>query len=496
MVLEQSELLLTKQIQVEQLKLEIARLRRWRYGRSSEQLDGSIQQLELTLEELEASRAAVRAVRRVRDPQALQPDPPVRQTLPDHLPREEQRAANPCSCPGCGGTLRYLGEDVSEQLERLPEQFKVIRQVREKFSCSACDTIIQAPAASRPIERGIAAPGLLAHVLVSKFCDHLPLYRQTEVYARSGVDIPRSTLADWVGACAQLLNPLADAIRNHVMGAEKLHADDTPIPVLMPGRGTTKEGRLWVYACDDRPSGSERFPAVWFTYTPDRKHIHPATHLQDFTGVLQSDGYEGFEKLWHRPGVIGASCWGHARRKFHDIHVADASPVAFEALERIGALYEIEEQIRGRPPSKRAAVRRVRAGPLLEDLRQWMLDALTRCSKKSALALAIRYSLTRWASLTRYVQDGRIEIDNNAAERALRGVALGRKNFLFVGSDAGGERAAVIYTLVESAKLYGLDPEDYLRRVLSRIAEHPINRIAELLPWNLTNASTEHAQAA
>jgi hypothetical protein len=305
-----------------------------------------------------------------------------------------------------------------------------------------------------------------------------------------------------LGADSRARSAVAEAIRVHVLGADKVHGDDTPIRVLSPGRGTTKEGRLWIYANDDRPAGSDRPPAVWFTYTPDRKQAHPQEHLRNFHGILQCDGYEGFERLCDRADqsesqqIRLASCWAHVRRKFFDIHEAQRCPIAFEALERIGALYEIEEQIRGRPPDKRAAVRQTRAGPLLEDLRAWLMSSLSMSSKKSALAVAIRYALTRWHSLTAYVKDGRVEIDNTAAERALRGVALGRKNFLFVGSDAGGERAAIIYTLVESAKLYGLDPEDYLRRVLERIADHPIARIAELLPWNLNDPSVSAAQAA
>jgi transposase len=500
-ILEQQRLLLERKIEIARLQLQVAQLRRLKFGRSSEQLDSTIQQLELTLEELEATRTQIRPRPSSAD-RATESDSPTRQALPDHLPREDRQVPSPCSCPGCGGELRYLGQDVSEQLAMVPERLKVIRHIREKFSCAACDTIVQAPAPSRPLARSNADASLLAHVLVSKYCDHLPLYRQSEIHARAGVQLSRSTLADWVGGAAQLLTPLAEAVRVHVLGADKVHGDDTPIRVLSPGRGTTKEGRLWIYANDDRPAGNERPPAVWFTYTPDRKQAHPQEHLRNFHGVLQCDGYEGFERLCDRADqpepqrIRLASCWAHARRKFFDIHEAQRCPIAFEALERIGALYDIEHQIRGRPPDKRAAARQVRAGPLLEDLRAWLMSSLSTSSKKSALAVAIRYALTRWPSLTAYVKDGRIEIDNSAAERALRGVALGRKNFLFVGSDAGGERAAVIYTLVESAKLYGLDPEDYLRRVLERIADHPIARVAELLPWNLTGQSVSTAQAA
>jgi transposase len=498
---EQEVLLVERKIEIARLQLQVAQLRRLKFGRSSEQLDGAIQQLELTLEELESTRTQIKA-RSAKATRSNDGEAPARQALPAHLPREERKVPSPCSCPGCGGALRYLGQDVSEHLAMVPERLKVIRHIREKFSCATCDTIVQAPAPSRPLPRSNADASVLAHVLVSKFCDHVPLYRQSEIHARSGVDLPRSTLADWAGASAHLLSPLAQAVRMHVFGAHKVHGDDTPLRVLSPGRGTTKEGRLWVYASDDRPAGDERPPAVWFTYTPDRKQAHPQEHLRDFHGIFQCDGYEGFERLCDREDqpeaqrIQLASCWAHVRRKFFDIHEAQKCPIAFEALERIGALYGIEEQIRGRPPEKRAAARQVRAGPLLEELRTWLLHSLPKTSKKSALAVAIRYALTRWRSLTAYMKDGRIEIDNTAAERALRGVALGRKNFLFVGSDAGGERAAIIYTLVETAKLYGLDPEDYLRRVLERIADHPISRIAELLPWNLGAPSAAAAEAA
>jgi hypothetical protein len=326
-------------------------------------------------------------------------------------------------------------------------------------------------------------------VLVSKYCDHLPLYRQAQMYAREGVELSRSTLADWVGESSALLRPLVDALADYVLDAEKLHADDTPVPVLSPGRGTTKQGRLWVYVRDGRPAADETPAAVWFAYSPDRKGRHPQTHLKDFRGILQADGYAGFERLFSPadPGhpVKEAACWAHVRRKFYDLHVATQSPLAEEALNRIGELYEIEAEIRGQPPEVRREIRQARAGPKLEALRSWMLAALAQVSKKSALAGAIGYALSRWQALVRYRDDGRVEIDNNAAKRALRAVALGRKNYLFAGSDAGGERAAAIYSLIGTARLNGLDPEAYLRYVIGQIAEHPVNRIAELLPWNV-----------
>ena len=370
-------------------------------------------------------------------------------------------------------------------LEYVPARFKVIRHVRPKLSCTGCEKIVQADAPSRPIARGLPGPGLLAHVLVSKYCDHLPLYRQSEIYAREGVDLDRSTLADWVGGASRLIEPLVEAIHDHVLAASKLHADDTPVPVLAPGTGKTRTGRLWTYVRDDRPAGDPTPAAVLFRYSPDRKGEHPQAHLQDFRGILQADGYAGFDRLYANGRITEAACFAHVRRKFYDIHLADASPIAREALDRIAALYAIESEIRGRPPEVRQAVREARAGPLLDAFHRYLRATLTQVSSKSALAGAIRYALARWVALTRYCDDGRIEIDNNAAERALRAVALGRKNYLFAGSDAGGSRAAVIYSLIGTAKLNGIDPYAYLRHVLERINEYPINRIEELLPWHV-----------
>jgi len=490
------EQLQSREREIEHLKLLLAKLHRMQFGRKSEKLERQIEQLELRLEELESKRSE-------QEPNAPEPAPatasstptaakPTRRALPGHLPRQT-REHNPKEtvCPDCQGELRKLGEDVSEVLEYVPASFVVIRHVRTKLSCTQCDCIVQAEAPSRPIARGMAGAGLLAHVLVSKYCDHLPLYRQSEIYARQDVELERSTLADWVGGSAQLLEPLVEALRRYVMAASKLHADDTPVPVLAPGNGKTKTGRLWTYVRDDRPAGDTASPAVWFAYSPDRKGEHPERHLEKFRGTLQADAYAGFNQLYENGRIEQAACWAHVRRKFYDLEQAHASPVAREALVRIGALYGIEEQIRGRPPEQRRQVRQAQAQPLLDALRQWFEATLSKLSRKSETTAAIRYALVRWHALARYIEDGHIEIDNNAAERSLRGIALGRKNYLFAGSDAGGERAAAIYSLIGSAKLNGLDPEAYLREVLTRIADHPINRINELLPWTIKSTPAE-----
>jgi len=492
----QDEQLAGRQAEIERLQLLIAKLRRMQFGRRSEKLQGQIEQLELQLDELATARA---------EPPAASPTPeaaspaapgrkPARRPLPGHLPRQKRTILpKETACPDCGGALKPLGEDVSEILEFIPAHFHVIQQVRPKLACTHCDKIVQAEAPSRPIARGLAGPGLLAHVLVSKYCDHLPLYRQEEIYARVGVELERTTLADWVGGASQLLQPLVEALRRHVMGAAKLHADDTPVPVLAPGLGRTKTGRLWTYVRDDRPAGGATPPGVWFAYSPDRKGEHPQGHLRHFSGTLQADGYAGFDKVYETGRIREAACWAHVRRKFYDLHVAHHSPVAQEALERIAALYAIEKEIRGRPPDERRAIRQTRARPLLEAFRPWLESCLTKLSQKSDTTAAVKYALGRWEALTRYAEDGGLEIDNNAAERALRAVALGRKNYLFAGSDKGGERAATLYSLIGTAKLNGLDPESYLRDVLSRIAEHPINRIEDLLPWKVVAPGADHS---
>jgi hypothetical protein len=328
---------------------------------------------------------------------------------------------------------------------------------------------------------------LLAHVLVAKYSDHLPLYRQSEIYAREGVELERSTLAGWVGGASRALAPLVDALQKYVMEARKIHADDVPVPVLAPGNNKTKTGRLWTYVRDDRPAGSADAPAVWFAYSPDRKGEHPTEHLKTFQGTLQADAFAGFNRIYETGRVEEAACWAHVRRKFYDLVEAHRSPIAAEAVERIGALYGIEKEIRGRPPDERFAVRREKAQPLLESFHAWLQESQAKVSRKSDVAAAIRYALELWPVLMRYAADGRLEIDNNAAERAVRAITLGRKNYLFLGADAGGTYAAAIYSLIGSAKLNGIDPEAYLSYVLDRVARHPIRRIAELLPWNISD---------
>ncbi len=479
----------TRAAEIEHLKLMIAKLRRMQFGRKSEKLDHQIEQLELQLEDLQADEAE--AEREMPEADRAPRKKSVRRPLPDHLPRDEKiYAPGAEACPACGGGLRSLGEDVAEQLEYVPASFRVIRHVRPKLACSCCDAIVQAPAPSRPIERGIAGPGLLAHVLVAKYADHLPLYRQTVIYARDGVDLDRALLASWVGAASALLRPLVDAVRRHVLSGAKLHADDTPIPVLAPGNGKTKTARLWTYVRDDRPSGDATPPAVWFAYTPDRKGIHPQTHLADYQGVLQADAYAGFNALYEGGTIQEAACWAHARRKFYDLHEARPSALTTEALHRIGELYGIEAKIRGKPPHERQQVRQAEAKPLIDDLERWLRGMLEKLSRKSDTSAAILYALNLWPALARYCYDGQIEIDNSAAERALRGVAIGRRNYLFAGADTGGERAAAIYTLIGTAKLNGVDPEAWLRHVLAHIGDHPVNRVDEFLPWHCAGQLT------
>lgn len=485
--------LAVKTLEIEKLKVQLARLQRLSFGQSSERYVREIAQLTLQLEELEATEAAAAeaAARSLPAEEDLDAWPPKRRRdLPVELPRTDVVHQPADACCTCGGAMREVGEDVTEILEYRPGRFEVIRHIRPAYSCRACEAMAQAPMPPLPIPRGYAGPGLLAHMLIGKYCDHVPLYRQSQIYARDGVDLDRALLADWAGRAAWLVDPLVEAIARHVKAGETIHVDDTPIPVLAPGRGKTKEGRLWVYLRDERPHCGEAPPAVLYRYTPDRKGEHPQTELAGFKGFLHADGYSGFNALYQRrdgepPPIIEVACWSHVRRKFYDLHQTTKAPLAAEAIERIGALFEIERAAKGKSAAERRALRREHASPRLESLAGWFDGLLTKLSGKSDMAAAIRYARSRWTALTRYTDDGRLEISNNAAERAIRPISIGRKNYLFAGSNNGGVTAARFYTLIETAKLHGLDPQAYLRCVLERIGGHPINRIDELLPWNL-----------
>src|ERR1700756_931166 len=490
---------LVAQTEIARLKFQLARYRRAEFGRSSEKLARETEQLELALEALETDQAERLAAASPEVAAAVETaaeaQKPARRPLPEHLPREDRRHPAPCTCPGCGGALRKIADEVSETLDYVPGRFKVIRHIREKLSCRVCEVVVAAPAPDHAIARGRAGARLLAHIVVSKYDDHLPLYRQAEIFARDGVELETSTLSGWVGATTAALAPLTEVLAADVMASETLYGDDTPVPVLAPGSGKTKTGRIWAYVRDERPCGGARPPAALFFYSSDRKGEHPRAHLEPFTGVLHADGYAGFNGLFETGRVIEAGCWAHVRRKFFDVHAATASPIAKEALERISQLYAVEQTINGSSPDQRRQRRQLRSKPIAEALAAWAEQTVPKLSRKSELAAAFRYMRARWTALTRCFEDGRLGLDNNPAERALRGVAIGRKNYLFAGSDAGGRRAAAMYSLIETAKLNGVDPQAYLTHLLTRIADHPAKRVAELLPWNWQPASSVRAAA-
>ncbi len=487
------------QAEIAKLRFQLARYRRAEFGRSSEKLARETDQLELAIEALETDQAERLAVASPIVAAAIEAaseaQKPARRALPDHLPREEIVHAAPCACPACGGPLRRIADDVTETLDYVPGRFKVIRHIRAKLSCRACDTVVAAPAPDHVIARGRAGASLLAHIVVSKYDDHLPLYRQAEIFARDGVDLETSTLSGWVGATAATLAPLVDALAADVLASDTLHVDDTPVPVLAPGTGKTKTGRLWTYVRDERPFAGGRPPAALFFYSPDRKGEHPRAHLKDFRGVIHVDGYAGFNELFADGKIAEAGCWAHVRRKFFDVHAATGSPIAKEALDRIGQLYGVEETIKGMVPDNRRRERQQRSKPIAAALAVWADETIPKLSRKSELATAFRYMRSRWPALIRCFDDGRLALDNNPAERALRCVAIGRKNYLFAGSDAGGRRAAAIYSLIETAKLNGIDPQAFLADLLDRIGDHPAKRIAELLPWNWKPAVDTRAAA-
>ena len=467
--------------EIERLQLIIKQLQRAQFGRRSERLDPD--QLALGIEDLDADVGRIEESR----PAVAAEAPnvrPRRKPLPEHLPRDEEVIDVGDVCASCGGALHAIGESVSEMLDWVPAELRVKRIVRPKYACRTCGTVAQAPAPERPIAGGLATPALLAQVLVSKYCDHTPLYRQAQIFTRHGAPIERSTLAGWVGGACWWLEALHERLCKEVFASDHLFADDTPIPVLDPGRGRTKTGRLWVYARDQRPWGGPAPPAAIFIYAPDRRAERPASHLEHFKGVLHVDGYAGFEPLAGKEGVVLAACWAHTRRKFYEIAEADGAPLALEAVQRIAAIYAVEAQVRGQSPAHRLMARRAHTRPLVDSFHRWLQEQLPRLSGRSKLAEAMRYALARWTGLTRFLHDGRIELDTNPVERAIRPVALGRKNHLFAGSDGGGARWAVVCSLIETAKLNGVEPYAYLRDVLQRMVDgHPINRLDELLPW-------------
>jgi transposase len=491
-------------------QLEIEKLRREIYGPRSERTQRLLDQMELHLEELEAAATedemqAEKDAARTTAVAAFVRKRPARKPFPGHLPRERVIVAGPRACKCCGGVrLSKLGEDVTETLEVIPRQWKVIQHVREKFTCRDCEAISQAPAPFHVIPRGWAGPNLLAMVAFEKFGQHQPLNRQAERYAREGVPISLSTLADQVGACCTVLDPLFKLVEAHVFAAERMHGDDTTVPVL--ARGKTDTGRAWVYVRDDCPFGGPAPPAAVFYYSRDRSGAHPQGHLADYRGILQADAFGGYTKLYHpsrEPGPITeAACWAHARRKFFVLAdlaqsarrraqgktVTFISPVALAAVRRIDALFDIERAISGKTATERLAARREYSAPLIVELHTWMQQERARLSRHDDVAKAIDYMLKRWAAFTRFLDDGRICLTNNAAERALRGIALGRRSWLFAGSDRGGQRAAQMYSLIVTARMNEVDPQAWLADVLARIAEHPIQRIKELLPWNWKSA--------
>jgi transposase len=491
-------------LEIERLKLMLAKARREQFGQSSERGKLLVEQLELAIEDLEETRAEQETKAEIAAPEAAKqkraqnPRLP-RRPLPDNLLVERVVEPTPCACGKCGSVrLHKLGEVVSKTLECEPRRWKIIEHVREKFSCRDCEAITEAPAPSHPIPRGFAGPSLLAMVLVNKFLLHQPLNRQSETYAREGIEIDVSTLADRVGACVVALDPIIEAIRTHVMSAERIHADDTTVPVLAKLKTVT--GRIWTYVRDDRPFGGTDPPAALFYYSRNRAGEHPQSHLAGYVGLMQADAFDGYNQLYkaqRKPApILEAACWSHGRRKFFDLAKSGQAPIASEAVRRIDILFEIERTINGETPEQRLAIRREKSGPIVADLETWMRQQRTLLSSGNDTAKAINYLLNRWAAFTRFLDDGRVCLSNNAAERALRGVAVGRRNWTFAGSDAGGHRAAAVYTLIETCKMNDVDPQAWLADVLARLPDHPANKVADLLPWNWRSARQQSAVAA
>jgi len=474
--------------ETERLKQIIKELQRHRFGPRAESLP--IDQLELGLEDVQQTKAESEAAAEAKDAERRKTRVAKRRanrgSLPAHLPRIEQVVdIEGKACPCCAGALHKIGEDVAERLDVIPAQFRVLVVRRPKYACRACqEVVVQAPAPARLIEGGLPTEALVAHVVVSKYADHCPLYRQAQIYSRQGIDLDRSTLADWTGRAAFLLRPLHTRLLEKLKASTKLFADETTAPVLDPGRGRTKIGQLWAYARDDRPWNGPEPPGVAYVYAPDRTGERPIAHLNGFAGVLQVDGYSGYRKLARKNEVSLAFCWSHVRRGFYELAASGSAPIATEALERIKGLYAVEADIRGRPADERSAQRQERSKPIILALEPWLRAKLEIVSQKSKLAEAIRYALSRWEGLTRFLDDGRIEIDNNIVERSIRPIALNRKNALFAGSDGGAEHWAALASLIETCKLNQVDPEAYLTDVITRIVQgHPNSRLDELLPW-------------
>lgn len=503
---------------VQALRTRIAKLQKQKFGPSSEKIEREIEQLELALEDLQVALAEagntssdVDETTDAEDPATQAAEPQEKQRRRPKVSKDtlrERRELDPGdNCPDCGGDLRVLGEDVSELLDMIAAQLKVIEIVRIKKSCRHCEKIVQQPAPSRPIPRGMAGPSLLAFILVSKFDDHVPLYRLNEIFARMGADIPDTTMVDWCGGAMKTLAPLLEKLETSIMASDVLHADDTPIRVLDRSRRDkglgkgVKKGRIWAYVRDQRPWAGTAPPGAVYQFAPDWKEEHVLTHLGQTSGILQADGYKGYGKLYAtdpdgNSQFREAACWAHLRRDFHDIWTATKSEIAREALDRIGALYDIEREITGRSADLRKAVRQENSKPKVEAFRAWAERQLTRIPGKGDLAKAFRYGLSRWRSFTLFLDDGRVAIDNNVAERALRPIGVGRRNWLFAGSDAGGETLARAMTIIETAKMNGLDPQAYLADILDRIHDHMNPRLDELLPWNWTPKAVSQNEAA
>ena len=470
-------------LMIERLQHQLHGANRHRFGSKSE----SMEQLQLFQENTEIAVAAEEPIP-AEPTEAEAKNKPKRKPLPDHLDRRQQVLSAGLDCNKCGGDLKVLGEDITEELEYVPGRFVVNQIIRPRAACARCEAIQQAPMPSRPIERGRPGPGLLAHVLVSKYADHLPLYRQSQIYGREGVDLDRSTMADWVGKSTALLEPLADAIGKHVRDGQALFADDTPVKMLAPGNKKTQTARVWAYVRDERPWGGLAPPCAWYQFTVDRKGEHPVGHLSGYKGWVHADGYAGFNGVFGADKADEMACMAHVRRKFVDVFAAQGSSIAEQAIKRIAQLYAVEKEARGKSSEERVGLRKAKAESVFDDLETWLHAQLPKISGKSPLAQAIRYALNRMPKARPYLDNGFLELDNNTAERAMKPVALGRKNWMFAGSQRGGKAMAIAFTLIETAKLNGVDPQAWLTNVLSRIADHKITRLDELMPWNYTPA--------